>query len=84
MPTQTQPYKLELRENRSNMAMCEDKPRFDVVLDGKVTGQLYWNMTGYTGAYLPMPNGRSLEVGERGISAYRQGVAALNREASNR
>jgi len=60
--------------------MLETKMRYDVVLNGQVVGDLYFNMTGYVG-YLPTPEGRKLDIGERGISAFRREIAALNREA---
>jgi hypothetical protein len=71
---------IELVETRGGCAILETHSRFDVLLHGKKIGQLYFNMTGYTGVYLPQPNGSSLDLGERGISAYRKAVAQLNRE----
>ena len=71
---------IQLVETRKGCAMFETHPRYDVLLHGEKVGQLYFNMTGYTGAYLPQPNGISLHVGECGISAYRKAVAQLNRE----
>ena len=71
---------IELVETRSGCAIMEKEPRYDVLLHGKKIGQLYFNMTGYTGVYLPQPNGVSLDLGERRISAYRKAVAQLNRE----
>jgi hypothetical protein len=71
---------IQLVETRNGCAMLEAKPRYDVLLHGKKVGQLYFNMTGYTGAYLPTPSGAALDIGERAIGAYRKAVAQLNRE----
>ena len=53
------------------------------MLFGKELGELYYNMRGYTGAYLPQPNGIPLHVGERAIGVYRKEIARLNREWAN-
>ena len=58
------------------------KPVYAVLLDGKKVGELYFNMTGYTGCYLPQPSGIPLHVGEGPISAYRKVIARLNRESA--
>jgi hypothetical protein len=71
---------IELVETRKGLAILETHSRYDVLLHGKKVGQLYFNMTGYTGAYLPTASGTQLDVGERGISAYRKAVAQLNKE----
>ena len=73
-------FKLELKENRRKMAICERHPRYDVVLNGKVAGELFFNMRGYAG-YLPTPDGVVLDIGEKGISAFKRAVSDLNREA---
>lgn len=72
-------FKLELKENRQARSICETKSRYDLFHNGVKVGQLYWNMTGYTGAYLPLPEGGVLDIGERGISTYRREIAKLNR-----
>lgn len=74
------PKAITLVETCSGCAIMEQRPRYDVLLHGKRVGQLYFNMTGYTGVYLPQPNGIPLHVGERGIRAYRKAIAQLNRE----
>lgn len=73
-------WKLELRETRRGMQMLERTPRYDVVLNGATTGQLYFNMRGYCG-YLPTPRGGKLDIGEKSISAFKREVSRLNREA---
>lgn len=73
-------WKLELRETRRGCAMLEKTPRFDVILNGQIAGQLHFNMRGYIG-YLPTPTGGKLDIGEKGITAFRREVSALNREA---
>ena len=70
---------IELVETRNGCAIMEKEPRYDVLLHGKKIGQLYFNMRGYVGT-LPTPRGAQLNIGERGISAYRKAVAQLNRE----
>lgn len=75
-------YKLALVETRRGCAMMEQQPRFDVMLNGVTVGQLHYNMTGYRGS-LPTPCGRSLDIGERPISAFRKEVARLNQEAKS-
>ena len=52
---------------------------------GRNYGELYFNMTGYTGSYLPCPGATPgtpapLHIGEKAISAYRKEVARLNRQ----
>jgi hypothetical protein len=73
---------IELRETTKGRAPLEEQPRYEVLFCGKLFDTLYFNMTGYCG-YLPLPgaNGRvgHLDIGERGISAYRKQVAKLNR-----
>jgi hypothetical protein len=70
---------IELVENLSARAICESKPRYDVMLHGKKFDQLYYNMRGFVG-YLPTPNGAKLDIGEKSIGAFRREVAVLNRE----
>jgi hypothetical protein len=70
---------IELIETRRGCALLETHPRYEVRLHGKRWGELYFNMRGYTG-YLPLPNGHVLDIGERGISAFRKEVGKLNRE----
>jgi hypothetical protein len=81
---------ITLIETRKGCACCETTPRYHVMLNGKFHGELYFNMTGYTGCYLPLPptaerNGKigNLDIGERGISAYKKEIALLNKEWAN-
>ncbi|SEB98405.1 hypothetical protein [Bradyrhizobium erythrophlei] len=76
------PWKLELQETRRGCQTLEKTPRYDVLLNGARTGQLYFNIRGYVG-YLPTPTGGKLDIGEKGITAFRREVSALNREARN-
>ncbi len=76
---------IELIETRSGCSILETTPRYVVMFRGRKFGELYFNMTGYTGSYLPCPGSNrdspaSLHVGERSISAYRKEVARLNRQ----
>ncbi len=70
---------IELVETRRGCAILETHPRCEIRLNGKRWGELYFNMRGYVG-YLPQPSGLVLDIGERGISAFRKEVAKLNRE----
>lgn len=70
---------IELVETRRDNAICETRPRYDVMLHGKKVGQLYWNMRGFVGD-LPTPSGSSLWMPEGGISLFRKEAARLNRE----
>lgn len=70
---------IELVETRRGCAPLETRPRYEIRLNGKRWGELYYNMRGYVG-YLPLPNGHVLNIGERGISAFRKEMAKLNRE----
>jgi len=74
---------IELIETRQGCAMLEQRPRYIVMFRGQKHGELYFNMTGYTGCYLPAPatEGNSpaaLLVGERSIATYRREIARLN------
>ncbi len=70
---------IKLVETRDGCAILETQPRYDILLHGKRIGQLYFNMRGYVGT-LPTPRGTSLDIGERGIGAFRKAVAQLNKE----
>ena len=56
------------------------RPRYSVMLNGDEVGHVYFNMRGYVGR-LPQPSGIWLEMGESGISRFKQEVAAINRDA---
>jgi hypothetical protein len=76
---------IELIETRQGCAILETTPRYIIMFRGTRFGELCFNMTGYTGSYLPAPKDNSstviaLDVGERAISAYRREIARLNRQ----
>lgn len=75
--------RVELKEAPHKRSMCETKMRYDVLLDGELFDTLYFNTRGYCG-YLPTPEGQRLDIGERGISAYRAEVRRLNAEFAAR
>jgi hypothetical protein len=70
---------IELVETRRGCEICEDTPRYDIMLHGSKVGQLYFNMRGYVGN-LPTPDGTNLYMPESGISAFRRQVTILNKE----
>ena len=70
---------IELIETRRGCEMCETTPRYDVIFYDVRRGQLWFNMTGYVGE-LPTPEGGSVSIGERSISAWKAEAAKLNRE----
>lgn len=72
-------FHITLEERRSPHAL-ERHPRYAVLVNGEERGELYYNMRGYQG-YLPTVQGSKMDIGERGISAFRKEVRALNREA---
>ena len=76
---------IELIETREGRAILETTPRYIVMFRGQKFGELYFNMTGYTGSYLPCPGSKPdspmpCDIGEKSIAAYRKAVARLNRE----
>ena len=71
-------HKITLREIREGCRILEKESRYDVLLNGKKVGQLFFNMRGYYGT-LPLPNGRQLGMPESGIGAYRKMAARINR-----
>ena len=73
-------FKLTLQETRTGMAIAETHPRYLVLVNGEKRGELYFNMTGYTG-YLPTHTGALLDVGEGGISRFKRAVAQINADA---
>lgn len=70
------PHVVSLREQRPGVA----KTDYDVLLNGKKVGELYYNLRGYRGT-LPLHDGGGLDIGERSISVFRKEVVQLNREA---
>ncbi len=69
---------VKLVKTRRGCEPFEKEDRYDVLVDGALFDQLYFNLRGYVG-YLPTENGGRLTIGERGISAYRSEVARINR-----
>lgn len=80
LPTPKPSFRITLQE-RPGRHILERQPRYDVMVNGERKGELYYNMTGYVG-YLPTVQGGKMDIGERGISAFRKEVTALNREAA--
>ena len=76
--TPSQPFKLALRAKAKNP--FARRPDYDVLVNGEVVGEVYYNLTGYVGS-LPQKDGPDLTLGEQGISVYRAEVARINREA---
>lgn len=69
-------------EERKSPHLLERHPRYAVLVNGAQQGELYHNMRGYQG-YLPTVHGSKMDIGERGISAFRKEVRVLNREAED-
>ena len=72
-------FKLTIEESKSRHIMEREK-RYDVKVNGTKVDELYYNMTGYRGALMTV-HGTRLDIGEKGISAWKKEAAALNREA---
>lgn len=73
-----QPFRLRLRVKPSTPFQRHSD--YDLILNGSVVGEIYFNMTGYVGV-LPEPGGPGISIGERGISAYRSEISRINRDA---
>ena len=71
---------VSLAEAPHKRAICETKMRFDVLLNGKVVGELWFNTKGYVGN-LPLPCGGRMNIGERAISAFKSEIKKINKEA---
>ena len=77
---------IELVQQKHGGGPFDQHPMYHVILNGEKHGELYFNMTGYTGCYLPTPPSEdrdkpgNLDIGERGITAYKNEIARLNRE----
>jgi hypothetical protein len=71
---------ISLQERPERRAICETRMRYDVLLHGNVVGDLYFNMTGYTGVNLPLPSGGSLHIREQSLTGVRREIAKVNRE----
>jgi hypothetical protein len=72
-------FKLTIEESKSRHIMEREK-RYDVKVNGTKVDELYYNMTGYRGALMTV-HGARMDIGEKGISAWKKEAAALNREA---
>lgn len=72
-------HQITLRE-KPGRHMLERQPRYDVLLNGEPVSELYYNMRGYRGA-LPTVRGGWMDIGERGISAWRKEAAWQNKHA---
>jgi hypothetical protein len=83
MPEQPvhEPFWLVLRARPTTP--LQRHPDYDLILNGKVVGEVYYNMTGYVGT-LPQADGTGFTPGKTGISAYRAEVARINRGAWER
>jgi hypothetical protein len=73
---------VKLREAPKKRAMCETRMRYEILLNGEVYGDLYFNLTGYRGV-LPLPGDRRLDIGEQPISAFRAEISRINKEAKS-
>jgi len=69
-------------EERPSRHLLERQPPYAVLVNGAPQGELYYNMRGYQG-YLPTVQGSKLDIGERGITAFRKEIAILNKEAAD-
>ena len=80
-PTPKGPHVVSLGEAPHRRAICEQHMVYEVLVNGIPNGDLIrFNMRGYVG-YLPLPNGRKMDIGEKGISAFRKEIGIINREA---
>lgn len=73
-------HKVTLQESNRGRAMLERTPRYEVRVNGELFGMLVYNMRGFIG-YLPMADGRRLDIGERPIGDFRREIARINRES---
>lgn len=74
---------IKLVENLRERAILERTPRYDVMFFGNRFWQVHYNMRGYIG-YLPCPPDPEkvgfLDIGEKGISAFKKEISKLNKE----
>jgi hypothetical protein len=73
--------KIELKATRRNCSICEKEDRYDIIVDGKIVDQLYFNLKGYCGA-IPFDD-RKITLGEAPISKWKKLIKELNREFRN-
>jgi hypothetical protein len=74
------PHVVTLKSEPKRRHILEKEARYVVSVNGAEYGELYYNMRGYRGG-LPLPNGHELDIGEKGISAFKKEIAVINREA---
>ena len=72
---------VSLVENLKGRGILETHTRYNILVNGVVCGELYFNMTGYTG-YLPTASGIVLNCGEGAISRFKKELPRINREFS--
>jgi hypothetical protein len=70
---------ITLREAPHKKSIMEKEMRYEVLLNGNVVSDLFFNMRGYLGG-IPTPEGGMLEIGERPITTYRREIAMMNKE----
>jgi len=71
---------IKLVKTRSGCAPDEIEPRYDVMYQDKLFGQLYFNLRGYVGNLPCTPPGSNLSIGEKPIKIYLSAVNKLNKE----
>lgn len=72
-------FRLNLKEKRSPHRL-ERESRYEVQVNGAAVGELYHNMTGFCGGLMDV-HARTIDIGERGISAWKAEAATINRDA---
>lgn len=73
-------FKLKIEKKAGGRAMFEKTPRYAVTVNGVEVSELSYNKTNYTG-YLMDIYGRTVDIRERGISAFETEMRRINREA---
>jgi hypothetical protein len=71
------PHVVSLKESPKR-ALLETTKRYDIFVNDEPFGELYFNIKGYVGS-LPLPGGTSLDIGEKGLSAFKKEVAQINK-----
>jgi ankyrin repeat protein len=66
---------LEFKPTGDSLYFKKEKESFDVFLDGEKIGEVFWNISGYTGSV--KINGITLPVGEGGISRIKREIQAF-------
>lgn len=80
--SERKPFKITLRESSKRKHSCETTPRYEILLQNRVWGELYFNIKGYCG-YLPTADGCRISIGDKSISFIKREISALNREAKH-